>query len=169
MPRPLPCSSPAATRPPAGSARTAGAVYRRPAASRLSAFATAEGKAGLRAAAGKLTACEIGSVREFTKRGYDYYRSAFKLWVKKRKRSEALEDLELNLIDYLDMKLENQEAVTHVEKAAAAVVFAVPGKEMRDFPRLKRALAGYRKMLPPVSRYPLVEVLVAGVVGSLLF
>ena len=115
-----------------------------------------------------MSACESGSIKASTKRGYDSYRVIFEDWVKRRRRSTDLADLEANLLNFMDIKLESQEPVTHAEKTFASVVFAIPGKEARDFPRVKRALVGYRKLVPPVSRYPLAEVLVASLVGALV-
>ena len=123
---------------------------------------------GERARSGALTACELGTIKSSTRKGYDYFLEQFKKWIHDEKRTDSAKHLELNLVDFFDLKLAEGRPVGECEKVMAAVVHARPGLEAAALPRVRRALRGYRKLVPAKSRYPLAECLVSGLCSVLM-
>ena len=102
-----------------------------------------------------------------TRRGYDYYLGLFRAWARQEGRSLARASVEASVIDYFDVLLARGRPATECEKTLAALVALSPGLSCLPFQRARRALKGYRKLVPPRSRYPLAESLAAALAVTL--
>ena len=111
--------------------------------------------AGSRALAGQLTLCEQKAVGAAATQSYKAFENQFRLWVARNGRSMAMEHLETSLVDYLDSLLEAKKKAGDAEKVVAAMLAAIPGVDRKNLSRINRALRGFRKANPPLSKEPL--------------
>ena len=155
---------------PAGKAiRRQSATRRRPAAAPSPAARPLPPSLGRRAQRGDLSACELATVGAKGSAAYTYFENLFREWQRRRGRStDDHGEIEVNLLDYLDELLADNVKLTHAEKTVYGMLYStLPGK-VRDYPRLQRALKGYRKQLPPVSRMPLPIEVKSGICALLI-
>ena len=74
--------------------------------------------------------------------------------------------IEIVVLAYLDVLLHQRRPAGDVEKAVASIRDGLPAVFVpHSMPRVARALRGYRKRFPQVSRYPFPEALMAAVVA----
>ena len=124
---------------------------------------------GKRARKGGITALEAKSISEEQQSQYSFYLQRFKDFCKENKlpwpiRAKADE----TLADYFDVLYLEGKGVNYGEKTLAAVEFysqGLKGKMVRS----RRALRGWRKLVPPRSRLPLPKMVAYGVAMRLLF
>ena len=159
-----------AGRPSSSPGRRRGATRRRPAAAPSPAAQPLPPSLGRRAQAGELSACELATVGAKGSAAYQYFENLFREWQRRRGRATDDHDgIEVNLLDYLDELLADNVKLTHAEKTVYGLLYStLPGK-VRDYPRLQRALKGYRKRLPPVSRMPLPIEVKSGICALLIY
>ena len=74
--------------------------------------------------------------------------------------------IEIVVPAYLDVLLQQRRPAGDAEKAVASIRDGLPAvPATHSMPRVARALRGYRKRFPHVSRYPFPEALMAAVVA----
>ena len=73
-----------------------------------------------------------------------------------------------DMADFLDVLRMQGEHSSVAEKAVAGLLYFRPRLSRDMLPRTRRALRGYRKVRPPMSRLPLVDDLVCGLVVTLI-
>ncbi|CAE7708857.1 AMY1.1 [Symbiodinium sp. CCMP2592] len=124
---------------------------------------------GKRARKGGITALEIKSISEEQQGQYDFYRQRFKDFCKENKVPWPIKaKADETLADYFDVLFLEGKGVNYGEKTLAAVEFyslGLKGKMVRS----RRALRGWRKLVPPRSRLPLPKMVTYGIAMRLLF
>ena len=152
-------------RRPAG---VGGSVLHRPASVRSPAVKHDSLPVGSRAIAGQLTECELATIQPSTAAAYSFYDDLFTEWKRLKGRNESDATIEANLLDYLDEMMADSIPLTQAEKTVAAALYHRAVDPLPQRPRLKRALKGYRKRLPPRSRNPLPKPIKSAIVMLLL-
>ena len=121
---------------------------------------------GAIAMTGQLTSVEMSTVK-FTA-GYQRSFDELTDWCRRARRSLCLESLDTTLVDYLDLLFHLGKESHDGDKVVAAAVFFIPAVVRKDLVRTQRALKGFRKRRPPLSRLPLVEDVVCGICACLV-
>ena len=155
-------------RPPLRGQPKKGSVVKGPATRSAGALKTGDAPSGHRALLGFSTRCERSSVAESTRRGYDYYAGQFEKWAASNRRSLEPDLIELTLLDYFDVLMDSGAAAHVAEKVLAAAIDSRPWLGDLSQQRLRKSLRGFRKAVPPRSRFPLAELTVAGLAMTLL-
>jgi len=115
--------------------------------------------------------CEQRAVGSAARKDYDKRYAKFVAWVAQSWGAipDCAEMLELALLDLMDNMLDEDLPAHEAEKVVAAVKDGLPfASGPHSMPRVRRALAGYRKAKPARSRAPLCAELVAGICALLL-
>ncbi|CAK0893133.1 unnamed protein product [Prorocentrum cordatum] len=156
---------------PAGKApRQQGAARRGPAVAPSPAARPPPPSLGRRAQGGELSACELATVGAKGSAAYAHFENLFR--ERQRRRGRSTDDhgeMEVNLLDYLDELLAYNAKLTHAEKMVHGLLHSTLPGQIRDYPRLQRALKGCRKRPPPVSRMPLPVEVKSGICALLIF
>jgi hypothetical protein len=103
-----------------------------------------------------------------TLRGCSHFLRKFQHWAETEREPITKVRLETLLLDYMDILLQENQAVYNIEKTIAAAVASTLGASRGDMKRLNRALTGYRKAIPPRSRLPIPDELCAALAAVLM-
>ena len=116
---------------------------------------------------GLRTVCESKVLKQTTLWGCNHFLRKFQLWAEAEREPVTKDRLETLLLDYMDILLQDKQAVYNIEKTIAAAVASTLGVSRRSMGRLNRALTGYRKAIPPRSRLPIPDELCAALAAVL--
>lgn len=117
----------------------------------------------------RLSLCELAAVGPRTRSTYQKFLGDFLAWARKQGRSTADSEVELALVDYFDVLVSQGWGAHRAETLVAALIAQRPWLANQRLERVRRSLRGFRKLVPPVSRYPLAKPIVAGLICQLLY
>ena len=128
-----------------------------------------DSEVGKKAQKGKLTLLERSSISSEQHGQYQHYLAKFKDFCKENKlRFPAKKDVDALLADYFDVLFLDNKTASEGEKTLAAVEFYYHGLK-GCLSRSRKALRGWRKLMPPKSRLPLPKPVACGMAMRLLF
>ncbi|CAE8620312.1 unnamed protein product [Polarella glacialis] len=112
--------------------------------------------------------CEGLAVGRPTQRAYQGFFEEFRVWRRATLPNPLAKEVrQEEILGFIDHFFLENRSFPDIEKGVAAIFASLPRLRRLDMPRVKRALKGYKKKRPPVSRYPLPEEVVAGVAAVL--